>query len=292
MSEATAALIGDTPPGDNGTPAPTAPVVTPPGDTGTPAPVVAPAPVGKSWMDGFDDDTNAYVTNKGWKEPSDLLSSYKNLEKFAGGSKNILELPSADATPEAMDSFYNALGRPASADAYSFDLPEGGDGEMHTWFKNTAHKHGLSDNQAKSLFADYNEMAGLRAEGSVDATRQQSENDIVNLRKDWGPKYESNLDSGKRAVHTLGYDEEALSALEGKMGTSEMLKLFSQIGSKMGEDVFVDGDDKGGGFGGSAAGARQQISDLRTDTQFMDKYMSGDKDAIAKYTRLMEKAHG
>ena len=64
------------------------------------------------WTAAFDEDTNAYVSNKGWKEPADLLTSYRNLEKFAGGAKNLLELPPENATPEQLDAFYrNSAGR-------------------------------------------------------------------------------------------------------------------------------------------------------------------------------------
>ena len=94
MSEATAALTGD-----NGGANPGA------------AEPQAPAAESPSWNAGFDEDTSAYVENKGWKDPTDILNSYRNLEKFAGGSKNLIELPGVDAAPEALDSFYNKLGR-------------------------------------------------------------------------------------------------------------------------------------------------------------------------------------
>lgn len=286
MSEATAALTGATEASssDNGS--------TNGGAIDTSTNNVADVNAGSSWKEGFDEETSAYVTNKGWEGPDSMLESYRNLEKLAGGNKNILEMPGVDATDEQMSDFYNRLGRPETAADYSFDLPEGGDGDMLDWFKTTAHKHGLSDNQAKDLFADYEAMAGDRVENATNDLRQQSETDISDLQKEWGRDYEKNVDSGKRAVNALGYDEQSLSSLENKMGTSEMLKLFSQIGSKMGEDAFVDGDSDGSGFGGSPAAARQQLADLRLDKSFMDKYMSGDKDAINKFTRLMEKTHG
>jgi hypothetical protein len=69
-----------------------------------------------------------------------------------------------------------------------------------------------------------------------------------------------------------------------------MLKLFATLGSKMGEDNFA-GDRGEGGFGTTPAQARAQIADLKLDKGFMDKYISGDRDAVAKMSRLMEAAY-
>ena len=72
-----------------------------------------------------------------------------------------------------------------------------------------------------------------------------------------------------------------------------MLKLFAILGSKMGEDTFEGGERTGsGGFGVTPAAARQQIADLKTDKQFMEAYLSGSKEHVAKMQRLMEAANG
>jgi hypothetical protein len=58
----------------------------------------------------------------------------------------------------------------------------------------------------------------------------------------------------------------------------------------MGEDSFA-GERSEGGFGTTPAAAKQQIADLKLDKEFMGKYINGDRDAVAKMTRLMEAAH-
>lgn len=73
MTEATAALMGD-----NG---------------GTASGAATTADTKGVWSAEFDEDTNAYVQNKGWQSPVDLLSSYRNLEKFVGGSKSVVNSP-------------------------------------------------------------------------------------------------------------------------------------------------------------------------------------------------------
>lgn len=244
------------------------------------------------WNSGFDEPTNAYVSAKGWKSPSDVLNSYRNLEKFAGGSKNLVELPGPNADPEAWGNFYSKLGRPETADKYNLNAPEDADADLVDWYRNTAHKIGLSDSQAAEMFNAWNTLSGERIQAMEAETARIQEQDILNLRKEWGQAYDSKVDAGRKAVKALGLDKEALSDLEGKLGTADMLKLFANLGSKMGEDSFVTDDRKGGGFGVTPAAARQQISDLKMDKQFMDQYMSGHPEALNKMKRLMEAAHG
>jgi hypothetical protein len=270
MNDATAATSGDN------------------GGTDTGAAGNNPAP----WNSGFDEDTSAYIQNKGWQSPTDILTSYRALEKFQGGSKNLLELPGVDAEPEAWDAVYNKLGRPESADKYELSLPENGDRELADWFKQTAHKTGLTAKQAQSLYESYNEVLGQKTQQSQQALMQQSEQAVTELKKEWGQAFDTQIDAGRRAVQALGYDEAKLANVEQKLGTAEMLRLFAAVGSKMGEDSFESGDRSDAGFGVTPAAARQQIADLKMDKNFMGEYMSGNPDAVSKMKRLMEMAHG
>ena len=266
------------------------------GDNGTPAapaagvqPSAQPSP-GSVWTAAFDEDTNAYVNNKGWKEPADLLTSYRNLEKFAGGAKNLVELPPEGATPEQLDAFYTKLGRPGSPDEYGLQPPQGADPELTNWFKGTAHKLGLTAAQAKALYTEWNSMSGSMQEKLQAQQAQETEAQLKSLRGEWGQAYDQNIAAGRRAVQALGLDAARLSAYEEKLGTGEMLKLFATLGSKMGEDTF-EGGRSDGGFGVTPAQARQEIADLKMDKQFMDNYLKGNPDAVGKMRRLMEAAH-
>lgn len=245
-----------------------------------------------SWTSNLDEQTHEYVQAKGWQDPNDLLKSYQNLEKFAGGSKNIVELPGEDADDDTLGNFFSKLGRPESPDQYGLEVPENADEDVVKWFKESAHKHGLTDRQASALFNDWNEMSSERMEQMNQSVQQKQEADVNNLKKEWGQKYDENIGAGRKAVQALGLDQESLSSFEEKLGTADMLKLFANIGSKMGEDSFVTGDRSGSSFGVTPAAAQQQISDLKMDKTFMDKYLNGDKDAVNKLQKLMGAAYG
>lgn len=277
MTDATAALTGD----DGGTPK---------GDATTTPPTTPPNP-GASWSEGLDEETRSYVTNKGWKAPTDILSSYRNLEKFAGGSKNLVELPGDNADEKARDTFYSRLGRPDDASHYQLKVPEGASPEMTEWFKGAAFKHGLTQKQAESLYTEFNGQAGAMGADLEAQSAKQSEADLKALKGEWGQAYDQMVGSGRRAVAALGYDEASLSALEAKMGTAEMLKMFAKVGSKMGEDEFVGDRGAPGSFGITPADAKSQIDSLKLDKEFMGQYLKGTPEAVNKMRRLMEAAH-
>lgn len=271
MSEATAALMGD-----NG------------GTASGAAPSTAAAP--QVWSASFDEDTAAYVQNKGWQSPADMLTSYRNLEKFAGGSKNLLEIPGADADPSAWDTVFAKLGRPDSPDGYEI-AAQNADPELMGWFKQTAHKLGLSGKQAAELFQGYNGLSGQLQEKMQAQMAQESQKAIDSLKQEWGQAFDKQIDMGRRAVAALGLDEGKLADYESKLGTAEMLKLFATLGSKMGEDTFEGGERSGSSFGMTPAAARQQLADLKMDKNFMSEYLNGNPDAVNKMKRLMEAAH-
>lgn len=263
------------------------------GDNGGANPgATATTPSAPSWMEGFDEDTRAYVGNKAWQSPADMLNSYRALERYAGGSKSIVELPGEDADEAKVNEFYNKLGRPESPDKYGLKAPDGADPKVTEFYSQIAHKHGLTAKQAQGIFGEWNEfITGLGAQSEAEMAAA-AEREITDIRKEWGQAFQQNLDAGRRAAAALGYNQEKLNALEAKLGPAETLRLFTTLGAKMGEDSFAGGEREGSsGFGLTPAAARQQIADLKMDNNFMGKYLSGDKDALAKMQRLMEAAH-
>ena len=279
MSEAIAALTGDNGGGQQAAATPAA---------ASPAQGAAP----KVWSADFDEQTAAYVQNKGWQSPTDLLTSYRNLEKFAGGSKNLLELPGADAEPDAWGPVYDKLGRPESPDKYSIQPPEGGDPELTNFYKQIAHKNGLSDKQATAIFNDWNKAVGERMANMQQQMEQQSAREVEALRQEWGQAYEQQITSGRKAVAALGLNAEQLSNYEAKLGSADMLRLFATLGSKMGEPAFEGGErGSGDGFTMTPAQAQAQVAELKANKEFMDAYLKGDKGAVGKMQRLMGAAY-
>jgi len=279
MSEATAALMGD-----NGAAAAAAPAAAPA------APVTGGAQA--PWYGQADEATAAYIQNKGWDSPIKAIESYRNLEKFAGGSKSLLELPGPDADETKLGEFYGKLGRPADPKEYGIKVPDGGDPALADWFTKTAHANGLTTKQAQGLFNKWQEMSGARMQEFEAQAKQESEKAIAELQREWGQGYEKQIAMGRNAVSALGFDQQKLTEFEARLGTAEMLRLFATLGSKMGEPSFEGVRSAASGFGTTPAEAQQQLNDLKTDKAFMEQYMAGNAEAVGKFKRLMEQAYG
>lgn len=265
------------------------PPADPPADGQTQPPAQA------AWYGEVDADLKTWADTKGLKSPAETLRSYHNLEKVFGHDKagRTVVLPGDKAEAAELDSFYNRLGRPETADKYSLDAPADADKDLVDWFKSTAHKHGLSDKQAKSLFAEYNDMSSGRTTQSTEQQAARFTAEEATLKKEWGAAFEANLNSAKRAAQTYGFTSDEIDALEGKIGYAGVMKRFAAIGEKQGEGKFIAADTRAGAFGAMTPDqAKHRISEKETDPGFMKRLMEGDKTAHEERDQLYRAAYG
>jgi hypothetical protein len=242
-----------------------------------------------NWYDKIEDsELKGYVQNKGWKDPSELAVGYKNLEKLLGGEK--LPLPKGADDAEGWGRVYDALGRPKSAEEYKLPLPEGDDGSFAKTAAAWMHEAGLNQKQAELIAAKWNEhMQGAMGQ-QTQQSAQKVEQDIAALKGEWGQAWNENIALGSRAAKEFGLDADKLTAIEGAIGTGEMLKLMSRIGRGLTEHNF-EGGNTTQSFGMTPEAAKQRIAALRADTEWATKYMSGNADAQAELKRLMTVAY-
>jgi hypothetical protein len=247
------------------------------------------APTG-NWYDSFDDnELKGYVANKGWKDPRELADGYRNLEKLLGGEK--IPMPKGAEDKDGWNRVYDSLGRPKTADEYKLPVPEGDDGAFAKVASGKFHELGLSAAQAQGLAEWWN---ATQAENQQNFTQQSAakiEADMQALRKEWGGAYDENVEFGRRAAREYGLDEAKLTKIENALGTSEMLKLMSQIGRAQGESKFVDGENKSNRFGMTPEAARSRVEQLRGDREWTAKYLAGNADATEELNRLMKLAY-
>ena len=118
---------------------------------GSTTPAAGSVPASTDWTNGFNEDLKGYTTSKGFKDPSAVVDSYRNLEKLIGVKEKLLQVPD-DLGSKDMDAVWNRLGRPEKAEGYSF---KGADEGFDKWAKESFHKAGLTTNQAKSVIEQY-----------------------------------------------------------------------------------------------------------------------------------------
>lgn len=248
-----------------------------------------------AWYGEVDTDTKGYLENKGWKSPIEAITSYRNLERAFGAEKagRTVVLPGDKAEPAELDAFFNKLGRPESPEKYELKAPDGADENTVKWFKETAHKHGLSAKQAAALFDDYNAMTGTLTQAQMEAQKAQIAQEVDGLKKEWGAAFDTKVSAAKQAVKAFGIEPDTIDAIEQVMGFSRVMKFFDQIGAKVAEPGFASQEQKTQSFGAlTPQAAMDRIAEKKADKTFTARLVAGDRSAQAEWDRLHEMAYG
>ncbi|MCK4958879.1 MAG: hypothetical protein KAT00_05755 [Planctomycetes bacterium] len=248
------------------------------------------------WTEGLSEEQMGVVQNKGWGGIGAMLDSYTHAEKMIGADPStILRMPT-EQTAESMGEIYNRLGRPETADGYDFGLPES-EKAVADFLRGSAHKHGFSKSQAEGFAKELLEFTTTANTDANDAAKIQADQDAVDLKKSWGAKHDENLSVAKAAANEFGLDKGTINKLESVLGFKETMELFQNIGSKIGEHGFENGDGGDGGFGNAMtpAQATAEWSTLQLDKSFVDALLDpsnpGNKAALAKKTTLFKYMH-
>lgn len=269
--------------------------------TGQAAEPAAPAPQPETgnaapWFGELDQDLTGYVENKGWKNPADAISGYRNLEKLLGADRagNTVVLPK-DGDQEGWDNLFSRLGRPESPDKYDFKMPEGGDETLAGWFRENAHKAGLNTKQAGQLFDAWNQFNETFVKESQEKLALQSEQDMRDLKREWGQTFDANIQAGRAAASKFGFTGDDIAAIEQAIGTKAVLQKFAAIGRGFGEDRFEGAGTSSQSFGITPAAAQAKIAELQSDksfiAQYTDKHNPGHQQALQKMQQLMNAAY-
>lgn len=253
---------------------------TPPASTDTAAGGGSSAP----WYgDGLTDEDVGFIQNKQWEGAQDVVKSYRELEKLNGVPKErLLKLPEDMSDVEALNSIYDKLGRPESADKYSMgEVPEGltiNEGFRDKMF-NVAHAAGLSESQFKALSEAYNGSIAEQIAEAQAADQEAGQAELQALQKEWGSAYEGRTALAKRAIKAFGADEATLQLLESGTGAAGLIKLFANIGEKLGEDKFVDDNTPGG------KSFTKTPEQLKADKESLMNEIKANPDRLAAYNK-------
>lgn len=278
---------------DPGTPNITPEVVNGNINNAIPNPQKAPDPSQSSWTASLPDDVRGYAELKGFKDVSSVVEAYRNFEKIRGvPQERLLTLPEKADAPE-WGSVYERLGKPAKKEDYKIGGKSGQDTEFANWAKEVFHGANLSTKQAETISAKWEEFGSAVSEKQAQAFNQKMEQEVLSLKKEWGQAYDQQVQAAKQAVSAFGIDEQTVDKLESVLGHQKLMKMFSEIGSKVGEGEFITGKS-GNGFNGvmTPAAAKEKIKMLQADKTWGAKYVSGDADARQEFANLHKMAFG
>ena len=250
------------------------------------------------WHGITDPEAAKYVENKGWKGAGDVIKSYQGVEKFVGRDPStLLSMPRGD-DPVGLRAVFSKLGLPETADKYEIDVPKDGvkpDDGYVKWARDTFHKAGLLPGQVKELSTAHNAyVKGLMAQQEKDYQVSVGA-DKAALLAEWKGGHERMMNVAQSAAKSLGFSPEVVDAIERSVGYAGTMKMFAEIGKKLGEDNFVTGGaGKGGGFSDMLTPdeAKGEWNAMKLDTNTMaalrDPSHPGHKGAKEKQTRLFK----
>lgn len=225
------------------------------------------------WVQNLDQDARQLVQVKGYRSPNDLAKAYMHAERAIGSEK--IAIPGKEAKPEDWAQVWNKLGRPPKPDGYDLKKPHDAGSyneELAGWYKQAAHQAGLTGKQATALhdtFVQYIQQHEKIQNQQLEGKRQQLERQ---LEQEWGPSYDANLTTARRAAQLFADTPDMLQSLEYAIGGPQMLRLFHRIGKHLGEDSMAGGSGRGqGNLSGSQA--RAEIARLQGDGEFSKKWL-------------------
>ena len=177
------------------------------------------------------DKVKGFTNADGSMNVGELLKSYDASQRYIGGA---VKIPQENATAEEVSAFYTKLGRPESADKYSFKPPAdvNVDGVTSEHFKNFANKAfelGLSDKQLSGVMEGWVQIVDQLTADTQKARTEIAENSkkALSAPNEWGDNYQKNYDSVMGLVDKLGV--KARLEMAGVLNDVAVLKAFHSI---------------------------------------------------------------
>lgn len=256
-------------------------------------PAATTQPTGNHW-EGMSEEDVGFIGQKGWKSPSDLLKSYRNLESMRGVPAEELVRIGKNMDEAALTEVYTRLGRPADLTGYHIEMPTNPEEkQLAESMLSVIHKQGLNDAQAQALYKSFNDiMASI-----VSAREQQAQAartaDEQGLRSEWGQAYDTNLDLARRgremARTKMNFTDQDIEVLESAIGVGKTSRLFNLLGKSTAEAPsigFSNGGTTGNTMTLTPAEAKARRAMLMSDSNWVGRYTKGDKATIDEMVNL------
>ena len=238
-------------------------------------------------LESFKDETEMI------NMPINVAKSFIHTKKMVGA--DTIKIPKTD---DEWADIYNKLGRPETQELYALTSPEGVNpalkdmiGKDTEWFRELAHKQGLSDKQATALFQEYAKRVSDSYSNTMSQSEEEAMNGEIKLRTEFGQAYEGNKILGDRALEKLGGESfmEFAKAL-GLDRHIEFNRFKFKLGNMMAEDLGLD--KATGQLITSKESLQEQITVLQANPAYLDNTKPEHKLTVDKVTKLMQQLHG
>lgn len=183
----------------------------------------------QSPWEGFAEEDTKFVGDKGWKTPSDMLKSYRELEKSYG---NKVSLPK-DEDAESWNNLYAKLGKPTSAEEYEL---EGVDDNIKANVQEILFKNNVLPKDVKGLIKDYDDFIKAQQEKMLKDIEEKSNQELEEVLDEWGDNRDKNAELAKRGAKLLGLTDEELTLVERSVSTKKFMAAMLKLGEAISED--------------------------------------------------------
>lgn len=244
---------------------------------------------GTDWTSTLNDDSKAFIANKQFKGPADLLDSYRNLEKLVGAADKVVKIPDSMDSPEGR-AFMERLGAPKEAKDYNLAFaPENNTDPKFVESLGAAfHEAGVPKTAAEKIVAKISAYQADAKKAALDAYQSKFKDAEATLKKDWGAAEQQNRNIAAEAMRTMGFTTKEVDSISFTLGHDRTMKLLHKLGVSVGEASFHAGRGESGVLEPANAMAQQKA--LMQDAEFRTKLLAGDVEASRKWENLGKQA--
>jgi len=191
----------------------------------------------------YDPSLKAFVGEDKSINMGNLIKSYVHAQKSLGKDKIVI--PSKNADPSEWKKVFNKLGVPESFDEYKLGFQPDKDvpikNEFIDNFRKLAHENGILPSQAEKVLGFYQEQVKQgysEIEKNAEISMEQASQE---LKKEFGEKYDYNIQLANLALRNYGGDEmvSEIKAL-GLANHPQFIKFLAKVGTTLNEDVVKD----------------------------------------------------
>lgn len=163
-----------------------------------------------------------------FKDIDGLAKGYAELEKKLSAGKK------APETDQEKEEMFKLLGRPDKADGYELPPLIEGENPLTDKFGITAHKFGLSREQAEGIYGWYAEELG----SAHQTAKLEREDTVKTLKGEWQDKYTENVELASRALNGM-FSETTIEKLvnTGLLNDQGFIATMAKIGASNANDT-------------------------------------------------------
>lgn len=242
-------------------------------------------------------ETPSFVIPEAYKDKPYLkgVDSIDKVYKMLDGAQELIGkrpagIPAADASPEEKAKFYEALGRPKAATEYAFDGADKADPKFLPKLQEAFHKHNLTQEQAKGVFADVSSVLQELAKTNSDAAVQADADFDKLADQQFGTNRDKVLSNAKGLLDK--FTSPTMKDHLGKL-SNENLIIMADVLNNISSKYIKESSAPGGqppATGSSPTELRAKAQELMQSKEYNDPFHANHDKVVKQVQELYKQA--